>query len=321
MTTNNKSNGDLTVSVRLKNLLSELATSKELKAKSLISTIFGDCAAPYGGSVWIESLTAMLEPFGINERLVRTSLFRLVESEWLQSIRAGRKSYYQLAPLGASQTKLAESIIYHPNDSSWDGQWTLVFLVIKPVNVEARNQLEQELRWMGFGNVSNHVWAHPQVGSDAVLDRVKELDLLDKVICMRCANIQNEDKGFQVDDREMARRCMPIDGVQEQYRLFIERFQHFQGSVHALADEELLTLRLLLIDQYRKIALSDPSLPLELLPEIWDGAIAFKLTSDLYWQINQHSDRAFSILVNAAGVGLVDDFDQLFSTRFSAEVA
>ena len=306
-----------TASSALSQLIDSLVESKEIKTKSLISTIFGDCAAPYGGSTWTECLISILEPLKSNERLVRTSLFRLVEDGWLTSTRSGRKSYYQLSALGASQTGLAERIIYHCDDTPWDGYWTLVFPVIKPVSKQARNQLEQELQWMGFGQVSHHVWAHPLVTSDAVLERVGELDLLGKVVCMRCLNIEQAPVGFNIDDRELAKQCMPLDRVQEDYRRFIDRFQIFEDAIESLNDTELLTLRVLIIDQYRKIALNDSSLPAELLPAAWGGVDAFNLTAKIYRQIQAASDHHYTGLVNLVGDGLIKARDQKFDTRFS----
>ncbi len=301
----------------LSQLIDSLIENKEIKTKSLISTIFGDCGMPHGGAVWTKSLIEMLEPFQVKERLVRTSLFRLVEDGWLDGTRSGRHSYYQLGALGASQTRLAESIIYHPIDSKWDGHWTLVFLVIKPVSLQARSQLEQELQWMGFGKVSNHVWAHPLVNSDAVLERVRELDMLDKVVCMRCSNIQESNHGFKIGDRELAKRCMPIDEVQAQYHRFIERFKVFNVGIDNLNSQEQLTLRILIIDQYRKIALSDPGLPPELLPKIWDGALAFNISANIYAQVKSASDSQFISLINSVSELSIDSEKRRFEARFS----
>ena len=43
------------------------------RARSLIVTVWGDALAPHGGTVWLAGLIRLMAPFGINERLVRTS--------------------------------------------------------------------------------------------------------------------------------------------------------------------------------------------------------------------------------------------------------
>jgi phenylacetic acid degradation operon negative regulatory protein len=47
------------------------------RAPSLVVTVWGDALAPHGGIVWLRTLFRLLGAFGMNERLVRTSVFRL----------------------------------------------------------------------------------------------------------------------------------------------------------------------------------------------------------------------------------------------------
>src|SRR5437763_12835754 len=53
------------------------------RAKSLVMTIFGDAIVPHGARLWLGSLIELVEPLGVTDRLVRTSVFRLAQ-------RAGR---------------------------------------------------------------------------------------------------------------------------------------------------------------------------------------------------------------------------------------
>jgi len=50
------------------------------RARSLLVTVWGDTLAPHGGDVWLSTLIQLLAPFGVNERLVRTSVFRLART-------------------------------------------------------------------------------------------------------------------------------------------------------------------------------------------------------------------------------------------------
>lgn len=298
----------------------QLAARNRFKAKSLISTIIGDFAVPYGGKVWVETLCAILHPLGINERSVRTTLFRLCEQGWLVGTRSGRRSFYQLTDLAASRTKLAERLIYENPRTRWDGNWTLVFLMLESVDIDFRNQLEQELRWIGFGSVAKHVWAHPCVAIDVVAERVRELDLMDYVVCMRCENIQGKDFRFAVDDREMASQCLPIAGIQEDYSVFLEDFDSIYLQRKTLttkfSEPELAALRVLLIDQYRRIALNDPHLPIELLPNDWIGDIAFERTAEIYNRIKGPTDAEFLRLQRLSDNAPVDQLDSVYTARF-----
>src|SRR5256885_16928975 len=60
------------------------------RARSLIVTVWGDALAPHSGVVWLAGLIRLMAPFAMSERLVRTSVFRLVRDGWLTEI--GRAS-------------------------------------------------------------------------------------------------------------------------------------------------------------------------------------------------------------------------------------
>src|SRR6266567_4018068 len=71
-----------------------------LKAKSVVVTVWGDAIAPHGGAVWLSGLIRLLAPLGLNERLVRTSVYRLVQEGWLTARQDGRRSLYRLTAAG-----------------------------------------------------------------------------------------------------------------------------------------------------------------------------------------------------------------------------
>jgi phenylacetic acid degradation operon negative regulatory protein len=96
------------------------------RSKSLVVTIFGDAIVPHGGTVWLGSLIELLAPFGVNDRLLRTSVFRLAQEGWLGSQRDGRRSSYAITPGAMARFRHAYRRIYAPLAVHWDGHWTLV---------------------------------------------------------------------------------------------------------------------------------------------------------------------------------------------------
>src|SRR5216110_817829 len=93
------------------------------RARSLIVTVWGDALAPHGGIVWLAGLIRLMTPFGINERLVRTSVFRLVRDGWLTAQSHGRRSRYQLTREGMRRFDQAHHRIYTTANPVWDGEW------------------------------------------------------------------------------------------------------------------------------------------------------------------------------------------------------
>ena len=92
-------------------------------------------------------LIEVLDRFGVNERLVRTCVFRLSEDGWLVSKRVGRRSVYSLTPNGMRRFQRAYKRVYSEQQRQWDGSWTLVCLPTDPDFRTSREHLERELAW------------------------------------------------------------------------------------------------------------------------------------------------------------------------------
>src|SRR3546814_6876732 len=101
----------------LQRLIHALIERDPPRAKSLCVTLLGDAIGPHGGSIWLSDLIELVTPLGINERLLRTSVFRLVAQDWrseehtseLQSLM--RISY---AVFCLKKTTKTHTLIKHP---------------------------------------------------------------------------------------------------------------------------------------------------------------------------------------------------------------
>ena len=140
-------------------LIHNFQQKRPLRAGSLIITLYGDAIVPRGGTVWLGSLMALLEPIGISERLVRTSVFRLTKESWLQAEKVGRCSYYSLTGPGLRRFEQAFKQVYNDHNEQWKGGWCLVFL--SQLDNGKRRIVKEELEWMGFGSLAPKVMSHP----------------------------------------------------------------------------------------------------------------------------------------------------------------
>ena len=130
------------------NLVNEFRSRPTLRAGSLITTVFGDAIAPRGGTVWLGSLIKVMATFGVGERLVRTSVFRLAKDGWLQSDPIGRRSYYRLTDEGRERFGQATQRIYGAPTSQWDGEWCL--LLLAALDTASKETVRRECGWLGF---------------------------------------------------------------------------------------------------------------------------------------------------------------------------
>ena len=252
------------------------------RSKSLVMTLFGDAIAPHGGSVWLGSLIELLAPFGVNDRLLRTSVFRLVQEGWLVASRDGRRSSYAILPQALPRFARAYRRIYAPPGLHWDGRWTLVLAPNGTIDAALRTAVRKELEWEGFAMLAPGVLAHPAPDLDSlgeVLARVGAEGKLAVCSAAGVPGVASRPLGALVQDG------WDLSGVVAGYRHFIEQF----GALLALLREEAevgpeaaFVIRSLLVHAYRRVQLHDPMLPLALLPQPWPGSEAYALAQAIY---------------------------------------
>jgi phenylacetic acid degradation operon negative regulatory protein len=251
------------------------------RANSMIITVYGDFIAPHGGTVWLGSFIRLVQPLGLNERMVRTSVYRLSQEKWLVSEQLGRRSYYSLTASGRRRFENAYRRIYFAPQDAWNGEWQLV-LIPGSLSGRPREALRRELTWAGYGALASGILAHPSADTEALLDILQETGTHDRVVALRAANITTlTSKPLQ----ELVHACWSLDELAGQYHAFIERFRPVLRTLRAatsLDPEQCFMVQALLMHDFRRALLHDPQLPSQLLPANWCGGIARQLCQDLY---------------------------------------
>lgn len=274
----------------LDRFLHRLLTEDPPRAQSLCVSLLGDALAPHGGAIWLGSLIALLEPLGINERQLRTSVFRLVARGWLRAERHGRRSLYLLAEHGQRDTAHASPRIYEGPRSGWDGSWTLVALPRIGNNPMAeRAELRRELLWEGFGMMAPGLFAHPQIEAGAAHEILQRLGIPDKALVLAAQDLAGAG-GLPI--ASLAAQCWNLDEVAGQYRLYVRNFEPLARLLRDAPAEpaQAFAARVLLLHHWRRAVLHDPRLPAALLPGAWPGHEAWALCARLYWQLFEASE-------------------------------
>lgn len=269
-------------------LLAEYGARPTVRAGSLIITIFGDAILPRGGTVWIGSLIRALADFGISERLVRTSVFRLTRDQWLVAEQIGRRSFYSLSEYGAEQFRQATLRIYGNPRQCWDGEWCLVLLA--DLDTALKESVRKELSWLGFGAISSNVLAHPTPDTGAFEPVLRRLGVEREVVVMQGRTLgENPDEALRV----LVRKCWNLDDIDQRYAAFVRQFRPVLRAAKKVRrpDNHLaFIIRTLLIQEYRRILLRDPLLPAEMLPPAWAGGDAYRLCQELYRCVHHPAD-------------------------------
>jgi len=276
----------MSLETRVRSLIDEFQSRPSLRAGSLITTVFGDSIAPRGGVVWLGSLIQAMSEFGISERLVRTSVFRLAKDGWLESDQIGRRSYYSLTDEGRERFEQATHRIYGEPTTHWDGRWCL--LLLSALAAQDKELVRKELRWLGFGAMSANVLAHPTPDMADLDITLRRLKLTNDVVVMSAETLRSD-----AAMRRLARTGWNLDDIDARYASFVSMFRPVLATLRKTRNVRPKTaflLRTLLIQEYRKVLLRDPQLPAELLPTNWHGTSAYQLCRNLYVGLQQATD-------------------------------
>lgn len=269
--------------------LASVLTQSAPRAKSLIVTVLGDAIYPHGGGLWLGSLIALIAPFGIKERAVRTGVLRLTREDWLTARPIGRRSYYELTDAGRQRIRDSERRIFAGRRPVWDGRWHLALTGLGEIGEGRRTRLRRELRWLGFGALGPNIFAHPQADLEALRNMLEGLGLRGEVVVMESRS--EALAGVEPSD-ELLGRAFDLSEIAAAYGEFVRRFAPFREDVETggLAPATAFRLRILMSHEFRRVRLRDPGLPAELLPEAWVGGRAWSLMRDLYDGLLEVSD-------------------------------
>ncbi len=270
-------------------LITRFRRQRPLRGGSLIVTLFGDSIMPRGGAIALGSLITLAAPFGLNERLVRTAATRLAKDGWLEGRRAGKLSEYHLSNDGRERFAEATRRIYSEPDSHWSGRWTLV--VLPPMRPAERKEHREELIWRGFGELSAHVFAHPEIDSQSLTAPRRPQGPLSMAIVFD-ANLADD-----ADPQRLVSLGWDLEELGLRYQRFVKRFERVLAALHgprALDQQACFIVRTLLIHEYRRLHLRDPLLPPRLLRPDWPGAQAAALCRDIYARVFAASEAHLS---------------------------
>jgi phenylacetic acid degradation operon negative regulatory protein len=243
--------------------------------------------------VWLGSLIQLLEPMQLNERLVRTSVFRLVKDGWLGAETVGRRANYALTPWGRRRFEEASSQIYAAQAPVWDKRWRMM-LVVGELSTRQREQLRRTLFWKGFGLIGPNCFIHPGVQLGEVIDALSAEGLqalLPQLVPMMAEDFQS---ARAASDADLVTRAWDLSELGQSYADFVAMYSPILAHAQAVSvadDEQAFLLRMLLIHDYRRLLLRDPELPDALLPKDWSGRQARVLCKELYKQIEAASER------------------------------
>ena len=292
-----------------------------MQAGSLIISLFGDAIHPRGGKIWLGCLIQLLAPLAVNERLIRTAIFRLVKEDWLRPESFGRRTDYALSASGIQRIEEASKLIYAPGSPAWDNNWRILMLS-STLSAKDREQLRKALVWQGFGPWQNHAFIHPGADLNTTMALLKREGL--GHLLPHCWPLKAQSLALnQVQtDRQVVAAVWDLKQLAQSYRAFSSTYLPLISEWKSVGFqsandtwEKAFLLRLLLIHDFRRLLLRDPSLPLNLLPTQWPGQAARQTCNELYELLKASSEKYLDQQLQLANGNLTSS-RKVFAQRF-----
>ena len=263
----------------------------DVSARSVLVTVLGDSVLPVTKTLWLSNLFSLAAPFGFSERLVRTSMFRLVAEGWVSNERIGRRSRYSMTLLAVRESTDADRRIYGRGSGTWDGSWTFAVVDTPLMPAPERDRIVRHLHWHGFVALGRGLLASPSVTVQSLREL---LHLVQPAAVVPTGRAELADLEGLVDGGFFA-EAFCTAGTESAFRDFLARYESWQR--HPLEDAAPLDaygLRTMLVHEFRRIRLRAPDMPAELLPPDWIGNHAYDLADGLYRRLSPLAARALS---------------------------
>lgn len=274
------------------------------RVPSLIVTVWGDALVPHGGAAWLATLIRLLASFGVNERAVRTGIFRIARDGWLAAEPVGRRSRYRLTQDGGERFARAFHRVYDAPFEPWDGGWEGVVAHGEGMGPATRRHLRDELAWAGFASFAPGVFLRPARRDGAPAGIVESL------------GVERAVTGFDARDPSdatlptlaaRAETVYALPSLAGDYRRFLARYSGVVDAFRKRAHpdpEQAFVIRALLVHAYRRVRLRDPQLPRAVLPADWPGAQAYTMCRDFYRVAQPLAEAHLASAFAAEGEGL-----------------
>lgn len=260
----------------VRGLVAAFNRRKPVRAGSLIVTLYGDAIVPRGGSLSLGDITQIMALFRIDSGHVRTAISRLASEKWLERRKSGRNTFYKLSKQGEGEFASATRRIYFSHKTEAGKPVRLALL-----NGEASGRAAQRKQIEAEGFVAFNALTYVSTqGGERAPKRIKGVHYLTL-----------PPSGETV---EILRTAYRLDEIAARYREFTALFGPLRDALAkgaVLEDSEALVVRLLLIQEFRRIVLRDPALLAALLPSGWPGEAARKLAAEIYSRVIEGSER------------------------------
>jgi phenylacetic acid degradation operon negative regulatory protein len=262
----------------------QAGTGRQLQ--QLIVTICALHARGDHQSLAVAELIKLLATLDVDEAAARSALSRLKKRGVLLPARKGGNAAYRLDPQLDDVFEEGDERIFAPRRAKPGDRWLLAAFSVPESQRNLRHQLRRVLAGRGFGTVAAGLWIAPEFVHAHLRRELEREGLLEFV------------EFFAADllDDQIARRVAQwwdLEALAALYAGFTAAFEPVLerwgsngegGGGGASAGDEARAFAddVLLLTAWRRLPYLDPGLPVEFLPEDWQGIAAERLFTTLH---------------------------------------
>jgi phenylacetic acid degradation operon negative regulatory protein len=256
----------------------------------VVYSLFGSYVLPRGGEIWIGSLIQALAAIGFSEQMVRTTISRMKQAGFVESLRAGLRSFYRLTDLGVKEVQSTSERAFTFTDSKWEGSWTMITYSVPEEHRELRDSLRALLKTYGFGSLVPGAWISPRSLPTLLEQKCQKIGVWRYLEVFTAEHIGPSDLHHLVEHAwpHLSAIAGHYQSYQKKYDLVIE-----QVVKEAPSNRKCFALHMQSLFELIAIILEDPGLPTALLPEDWPSDMALSRYEELQNRLAEPAERFF----------------------------
>jgi phenylacetic acid degradation operon negative regulatory protein len=250
------------------------------RPRQLIITIYALYARDEQNWLSIASLVRLMGDLGVEGQAVRSSVSRLKRRGLLCSLHRSGTAGYALSPTSLEVLREGDARIFGRRRATVRDGWALVVFSVPETERDRRHELRSRLSRLGFGTVAPGVWLAPGHLAGEVTEVLARRSLSGYVDIFLAEHLGCPDLAGKV------RQWWDLDALSAEYEQFIRCYRPLAQRIasQALTGQDAFREYVSMLIAWQRLPYLDPGLPLELLPDSWNGVTA----GDLFTEINDH---------------------------------
>lgn len=217
-------------------------------------------------------------------------VWRSIKTGYIEKIEKRGEVYIRLTSQGNKRI-IRDFPLLSLQKRIWDKTWRIVIFDIEEINRNARDNLREKLKELGFGMIQKSVFISPHDIIEDFNEFIKNAELEDVVYAFEAHNLATRNA------KELANKVWNLNFINEKYKELIGKIEaeylivaHDRGKMlnglstntpPVKGEKDWINLAREIRREYLGLVMRDPFLPKELLPIDWKGEKARALIREL----------------------------------------